>query len=711
MARLKPNRRTFLTGGGALVITAVLPLKARATPYGGTFMPNAHVRVGQDGIVTVLVSKSELGQGTMTGLTTLVAEELDADWEQMRAEHAPADVSLYANAIFGIQGTGGSTATPASWIPLRQAGAAARAMLVEAAAQLWGVGTEDVTVVRGIVSAQGGRSAHFGELVNLARQLTPPAEPTLKSPDRFVHIGNSVARIDAPEKSTGRAQYTIDVYREGMLTVALLRPPVFGARLVSFDATDALALPGVRRIEQVPSGIAVYADDTWSAFRGRDAVVAEWDDTDAETRSTDEMATVWAEAARRGDGGVAEEAGDVDQALKDAATVIEADYHFPFLAHAAMEPLDGAIELRDGSAEAWLGSQWQTSDQNEIAAVLGLDAADVALNTMYVGGSFGRRTQQDNHVAAEVAHVAKAAGPGTYKVVWSREDDMRGGYYRPMVAHHMKGGLDADGTIVGWRHSVASQSILSGSPFEQFVVDGIDGSSIEGARALPYLLANMRLDVTNMESKVPVLWWRAVGHTHTAYVVETFLDELLGAAGEDPVAGRLALLKDDDPRFAGVLQRVAEMADWRGRDGGADIARGVALHKSFGGYVAIVADVSLTGGSPRVHKIFAAVDIGRVINPAIVETQVVGGIGFGLSAALFEELRLRPGGHVAASNYDSYRILRNHEMPDVEVATIDSDLDPTGIGEPSLPPAAPAVANAIRRMTGETPRRLPFAAA
>ncbi|MGP1255510.1 MAG: molybdopterin cofactor-binding domain-containing protein [Kiloniellales bacterium] len=708
MGQVRATRRSFLAGSAGLVIAAVLPRPSLAGRRAGAFAPNAFVRVAEDSSVTVLVKHSEFGQGTWTGLTTMVAEELDADWSQMRAENAPANVELYASSIFGVQGTGGSTATPASWIPMRQAGAAARAMIVEAAARLWALPAEEIDVSAGIVShAASGRTATFGDLATAAADSRPPTEPRLKTPDRFVLIGRNVPRIDAPEKSNGTAQYGIDVFREEMLNVAVARPPRFGATLTSFDPVPALAVPGVRRVAQIPSGVAVYADDTWAAFQGRAALDVTWDESKAERRSSEEMIRVWAEAARAG-GTVAETTGDPDTALAEAVEVLEAEYRFPFLAHAALEPLNGVIALSSDRAEMWMGSQWQTSDQNAAAEVLGLAPESVAINTTLTGGSFGRRTTQDNHFVTELSHLARAAGPGSYKLVWSREDELQGGYYRPLTAHYLQGGLDADGNIVAWRNNVATQSLLAGSAFEQFVVDGIDGSSIEGSRGLPYALPNAEVTLTTMESAVPVLWWRAVGHTHTAYATETFLDELLERGGKDRVQGRLDLLQETAIRDRGVLQRVAETANWQGPDAGNGIARGVALHKSFNSYVAMIADVSDDGGQPRVHRVWVAVDCGIAINPAVVKAQIAGGLGFGLSAALFEEVKLLDGGHVETSNYDRYRILRNSEMPEVEVSIVESTLDPTGIGEPGTPPIAPAVGNAWRALTGETPRRLPI---
>ncbi|NSX53963.1 xanthine dehydrogenase family protein molybdopterin-binding subunit [Parasulfitobacter algicola] len=708
MGELKPTRRAFLAGSAGLVLAVSLPRRLRAQSNAQTFVPNAFIRVAPDNTVTVLVKHIEFGQGTWTGLTTMVADEMDADWTQMRAEHAPADASLYANALFGIQGTGGSTATPSSWMPMRQAGAAARAMLVDAAARTWDVPAGEITVSNGVVSHVGsGQSASFGDLATAAADSTAPAEPTLKTSDQFTLIGKNVARIEVPQKTNGTAQFTIDVFRDGMQTVAVAHPPKFGATVGSFDATAALQVSGVNKVEQIPSGVAVYADDTWAAFQGRDALDITWDDANAELRSTEQIMTTWATAAR--DGGLtAEETGDLDAAMADAAQVIEAEYRFPYLAHASMEPLDAVIEVREDGAEVWTGSQIPTTDQATIAGILGFEPPNVTINTMLTGGSFGRRAQPDNQFVAELAAAAKASGPGNYKLQWSREDDMTGGYYRPLTVHYMQGGLDADGNIVGWRNNVATQSILKGSPFEAMIEGGIDATSIEGSTRMPYVLPNSKVTLATMDSRVPVLWWRSVGHTHTAYATETFLDELLEKGGKDRVQGRLDILSGDAGRDRAVLERVAEISGWQGVDAGNGIARGVALHESFNSYVAMVADVSDDGGQPRVHKVWVAVDCGIAINPSIIEAQVAGAIGYGLSAAMFEEITLLDGGMVDQANYDLYRILRNTEMPEIEVSIMDSSADPTGIGEPGTPPIAPAVGNAWRALTGETPKRLPF---
>ncbi|MGB3555889.1 MAG: xanthine dehydrogenase family protein molybdopterin-binding subunit [Jannaschia sp.] len=712
----KPSRRAFLAGSAGLVLALHLPGKGRAQAMpemmaDGQFAPNAFVRIAPDNTVTVLVKHIEIGQGANTGLPILVAEELDADWSQMRAEQAPADAVIYANAAFGIQGTGGSTGLSSSYMQMRQAGAAARAMLVSAAAQGWGVDPTEVTVSRGVVSHDGsGRSATFGELAEAAAQGAVPVDVALKDPKDFVLIGGEgVTRLDSEAKSTGAAQFTIDVYRDGMQVVSMVHPPRFGATVATVDDGAALAVPGVVAVRQVPSGVAIYAENTFAALRGRDAVVVGWDETGAETRSTEEIVEEFT-AAARAPARVVDEAGDIDAALAEADRVIEADYVFPYLAHAALEPLDGVIELRGDGAEVWSGMQIPTISQGTMAGVLGMDPAAIAVNTMFTGGSFGRRATPDSHFAAELAEVAKAAGPGAYKLMWTRENDMKGGYYRPLTVHNLKAGLDAEGNITGWANTVANQSIMADGPFAAMMQDGLDPTSYEGSNDLAYDLPATRLSWAQMRNPVPVLWWRSVGHTHTAYAVETFLDEVLLAAGRDPVQGRLDLVKADRPRDRAVLERVAEMANWAG-PGSGERRLGVAVARSFGSFVAQIAEVEDRDGMPHVSRVWCAVDCGVAVTPDVIRAQMEGGIGYGLGTVLHDEITLGEGGVVQQSNFDSYRMLRLPEMPRIEVSILDSDVDPTGVGEPGTPPIAPAVSNAWRALTGAMPYRLPYRAA
>src|SRR5919108_1634263 len=707
------TRRTAVQGIAGLVIGLYLPRGLRTAaaapfPVAPPFAPNAFVRIGTDNTVTVLIKHIEFGQGPFTGLATLVAEELDADWSQMRAEHAPSNPELYKNLFFGVQGTGGSSAVANSYDQMRQAGATARAMLVDAAAQTWNVPASEITVEGGVLRhPRTRRQGRFGQFAEAAARLPVPPNVKLKDPSAFRLIGKdgAVKKLDAVVKTNGKAQFTMDIRERGMLTVVVARPPRFGARVASFDAADARAVSGVVDVRQIPTGVAVYADGFWPAKKARDRLRISWDESNAERRGSEQLIAEY-RALARGPGLVAAAHGDVDAALGRANKVIEAEFVFPYLAHATMEPLDAFLRWDGQRAVARFGSQFQTGEHQAIAKVLGLPFERVELETMLAGGSFGRRAQQTMHVAAELAEVAKAIGPGRpVKVVWTREDDMRGGYYRPLTVHRMRGAVE-NARVVAWADTVVTQSLLKDSPFAAMIQNGIDATSVEGSREIPYDVANFRCDLHTTDVGVPVLWWRSVGHTHTGYAVECFVDELLQSAGQDPVAGRLALM-GKAPREAGVLRAVADLARWSGPGPVNGRARGVAVVKSFGSHIAQIAEVSAgEGDGPRVHKVWCAVDCGVAVNPTGIRGQMESGIGFGLGHALFAEVFLHEGRPMMA-NFDTYRPLRIHEMPEVEVTILRSNEKPTGVGEPGVPPIAPAVANAMARLDFGRPRRLP----
>lgn len=705
------TRRCFLAGGTGLMLGLMLPLgrgRAQMTVT-GPFAPNAFIRIGTDDLVTVMIKHIEMGQGPYTGLATLVAEELDADWAQMRAMGAPADDTLYANLAFGAQGTGGSTAIANSFMQMRKAGAAARAMLVAAAAQEWGVPAAEITVKAGVVAHPSGKSSGFGALTEKAATQPVPEDPPVKAAKDFVLIGTDRPKLDTVAKSNGTAQFTMDVYRDDMLTVVVAHPPKFGATVARVDDKAALAVKGVQMVRQIPSGVAVYATNTYAALKGRDALVVEWDDSAAETRSSAQMFADYVNAAAQG-GQTVEEQGDL-AAMEGAAKVLEAEYHFPYLAHAPMEPLDAVIEVKAGRAEMWFGSQFPSFDRPTVAKALGIAPENVSINVLLAGGSFGRRAQGSAHLADEAGQIAKAAGrDGAFKLVWTREDDLKGGYYRPMTVHKFRAGLDAQGKIVAWENIVANQSIMMGTPMEAMLKGGPDNTSFEGSTGLPYQFGARRIGWARMESPVSVLWWRSVGHTHTAYAVETFLDEVLQAAGKDPVQGRLELLPPDATRERGVIEKVAEISGWAGpvRDGK---GYGIAYTKSFNTYVAEVVEVEDRGGQPHVTRVWCAVDCGIAVNPNVIRAQMEGGIGYALGTALHNRISLAPGGAVEQSNFHDYPMLRIHEMPAVEVAIIQSDADPTGVGEPGVPPLAPALANAWRALNGTRQYQLPFGGA
>lgn len=712
------SRRTMLKGASALVIGLYLPTAVRAQSgaaqalkgdgTAAVFAPNAFVRVGADDIVTVLSKHIEFGQGPFTGLATLVAEEMDADWSKMRVEHAPSDPQVYKNLLFGIQGTGGSTAIANSYEQMRKAGATARALLVRAASEAWNVPAGEIIVEKSVLKhAASNRQSGFGAFADAAAKLPVPDDVPLKSPADFKLIGRdgAVKKIDVPDKTDGKAQFTIDIREADMLTVVVAHPPRFGGKVATYDANDALKIPGVVAVKVIPSGVAVYAQGMWPAIKGREALKITWDESKAEKRGSDQLIEEYRALARK-PGLVAGTHGDAEAALKGAAKVIEAEYIFPYLAHAPMEPLDGYMRWDGERVVARFGSQLQTGDHMTIAKVFGVTPDKVQIETMLAGGSFGRRATPDSHIAAELAQAAKAIGPNKpVKLVWTREDDLHGGYYRPLFVHRLRGAVQ-NGKIVAWSNTIVGQSFLKGSAFEAMIKDGIDATSVEGSKEIPYEVADFRCELHTPEVGVPTLWWRSVGHTHTGYAVECFIDELLQAAGKDPVAGRLELM-GKAPRHAGVLRAVAELAKWSGPNPVNGRARGVAVVESFNSFIAQIAEVSAgEGGEPRVHKVWCAVDCGVAVNPDVIRAQMEGGIGFGLGHMLFGEITLKDG-KPEQDNFDTYRSLRINEMPEIEVTIVNSTEKPTGVGEPGVPPIGPAVANAMARLGMSRPRRLP----
>ena len=677
-----------------------------STESGSTDM-GPFIRIGTDNTVTVIIKHLDKGQGVTTGLPTIVAEELDADWSQMRVEFAPADASRYNNLFFGpFQGTGGSTSIANSWAQLRQAAAGGRAMLVGATAAAWDVPAEEITVQRGKLRHAGSqKEATFGEMALRAADVNPPDEPVLKDPADFSLIGTRLARLDSAGKTDGSTEFTIDVNRPGMLMAVVQHPPKFGATVKSFDSEAALAVPGVTDVVEITRGVAVVADSYWSAQKGRQALTVEWDFNDAELRSSDELFADY-EAIAAGEGVPARNDGEAGAVLADAANIIRREFRFPFLAHAAMEPMDCVVELSAAACDIWTGSQLPTADQQIAAGLLGLLPEQVTIHTLYAGGSFGRRAVPDSDFVAEAVMVAKAIdGRAPIKLLWSREDDMRAGRYRPMSYHVLEGALDASGNIEAWRHRVAIQSFMRGTFFEGMIEDGVDGSAVEGARGLPYAIPNVRVDWHEVENGVPTLWWRSVGHTQNGYATEVFLDELAHAAGRDPLEIRRELLKDH-PRHLAVLELAAAKAGW-GESMGPGRGRGIAVHESFSSFVAEVVEVSVADGSFTVDKVVCAVDCGIAVNPDVIKAQMEGGIAYALSAALREEVTLTEG-EVQQGNFDRYRILRIDEMPAVEVHIVSSTEAPTGVGEPGVPPLAPALANALFAATGKRIDRLPI---
>jgi len=711
-----PSRRRFLIGAvaapaGFSVGYYLLGSSARAEGPTDTINPFAgYVEIGTDNRVTVLSAHMDMGQGCYNGIATLVAEELDADWAQIDVIGAAGNPTLYGNVTWGgtVQGTGGSSAMASSFERYRRAGATARAMLVAAAVEQWNVPAAEIYVAKGMVAHGSGQIATFGELAAKAATMPVPADVPLKDPSAWTMIGNAqLRRYDSLPKSTGKQDFTIDVTLPGMLTAVMIHPPLFGATVKSFDASRATSVKGVVDVVETPRGLAVVADTMWAAIKGREQVAVEWDESKAETRSSDELLAHYKDLARQPAPATARNDGDAPQAFASAAKVLEASFQFPYLAHAALEPLNAVARRNDdGTLEVWGGHQIPDLYQATAAQIADITPDKVKLHVLKTGGSFGRRATPDSDVIVEAVSVAKALGwRAPVKVQWTREDDMKGGRYRPMYVHTLKAGIDADGNLVAWHNHIVGQSIAKGSPFEGMIQNGIDPTSVEGASNIPYAIPNLRVDLTTTDVGVPVLWWRAVGSTHTAYAVEAFLDEVAEAAGKDPVEFRLALLKDH-PRHAGVLRLAAEKAGW-GTPAAQGRFRGVAVAESFSTYVAQIAEVSVAAGGIKVERVVCAVDCGIAINPDQVRAQMEGGIGYGLGAILKSQVTLT-GGAVDQGNFDSYEVLRIEEMPQVEVHIVPSQEPPTGVGEPGVPPIGPAVANAVYAATKKRIRVLPF---
>jgi isoquinoline 1-oxidoreductase beta subunit len=704
--------------GSTLLVGCSLPdiLSAGSKVKPGPFGP--FLKFSPDGLVTVVSKHVEVGQGNHAGLAAIAAEELDADWSRVAVEQAPANAKLYGNAAMGgTQGTGGSSAINNSWTQLRTAGAAARAMFVQAAAARWGVPAGEVTVSNGILAHPSGKRSGFGELVADAAKVAPPAAPKLKDPKTFTLIGTDrVRRKDSPAKSSGTARYTQDVRLPNMLVAMVAHPPRFGAKVASFDPSAARQVPGVVEVYEIPTGVAVVAQSTWAAWRGRDALQVQWDESKAEKRGT---AQILAEFKALASGKTAASGKDAWKAFDskgDAAKAaegvdaLEVAYDFPYLAHATMEPMNCVAMVGDGPPRMVFGSQTPTLDQMNAARIVGALPGSVQIETLFAGGSFGRRANFQSDYAAECLHIAKKVGGGRpVKLVWTREDDMRAGYYRPLTHHAVRITTDIAGYPATWRHRVVTQSIMKGAPPGAPGAGGLDATAVEGALGSPYYKATPIVDaqVITPDVGVPVLWWRSVGATHTAYVMEHTIDQLARRAGKDPVDYRRALYgKAGAKRHLAVLDLAAEKAGWT-TPAPAGWTRGVAVHESFGSVVAQVAEVKLENGQPRVGRVVTAIDCGTAVAPDQIAAQMEGGTCYGLSGTMFGEITMTDG-VVDQANFDSYRVLRNSEAPTVETYILPSAAPPSGVGEPGTPVIGPAVANALLAITGKPTLSQPF---
>ena len=712
------TRRDLVVGatlvGGALLVGCSPGdlLSVGAKEDFGAFGP--FIKIGADGAVTVISKHIEFGQGNHAGLAAIVAEELDADWTKVKVEQAPAIAKVYANTGMGVQGTGGSSAISNSWTQLRQAGAGAKAMFVEAAANKWNAPAGEITVKDSVVShAKTGKSATFAELLPEAGKIAPPKAPVLKDPKTFTLIGTDrVRRKDSQAKSDGTARFTQDVQMPDMLTAMVAHAPRYGAKVASFDATEAKKVAGVVEVYQIPTGVAVVAQNTWAARKGREALKVSWDEAGAEKASSDTLAANYRQWAA-GKGTLPEKTEwqafetKGDAAKKVQGTIFETTYDFPFLSHAAMEPMNCVAQVGTGKAKLTFGSQIPTVDQLNTAKIVGMLPGAVEIETLFAGGSFGRRANFQSDYVAECVEIAKKVGKmRPVKLVWTREDDMAAGYFRPLTHHALKITLDKDGYPVSWRHRVVTQTLMKGSPMP---TKGVDETTVEGTKGSPYLKATPVVDaqVLMPDVNIPVLWWRSVGATHTAFVMEHTIDQLARKAGKDPVAYRRTLYeKAGATRHLAVLNLAAEKAGWD-KPAPAGWSRGIAVHESFGTLVAQVAEVKLVDGQPKVGRVVTAVECGTPISPDQIAAQMEGGICYGLSAALYGKVSLKDG-VVEQTNFDTYRVLRNSEAPTVETYIVPSGNAPSGTGEPGTPVIAPAVANALLALTGQATTSLPF---
>ncbi len=709
------DRRSFLktglAGATGLVIGFYLPGKREvfaATPATAPQVMNAFIQITPDDKVTILISKSEMGQGVETSLAMLAAEELGCDWKRIHTEFAPA-AQVYFDPAFGMQGTGGSQSIHSGWTPMRQAGAAARTMLIAAAAQKWGVDASECHAADGkIVHAASKRSATFGSLAEAAAQIPPPKEVKLKDPSQFTIIGKPTKRVDSHKKVNGTAGFGVDVRLPGMLHASVEHCPVFGGKVASFDATKAKAIPGVKDIlpimtgqPPVMTGVAVVADNTWTAFQGRKALDIKWDEGPNANASSASIRKTFVDAMAT-PGVVSRKEGDADAGLKSAATTVEAVYEAPYQAHQTMEPMSGTADVRADGVDLWVPTQFQTPSQQTGAAISGLSPDKVKVHTTYLGGGFGRRGWSD--FVAESAQLSKAMGRPV-QVIWKREDDTQHDYYRPASYIKMSAGLDASGKPTAFTARVACDSIMSWF-FPGSIRNGLDSSSVEGVSDFAYDVPNVLVDYHLMAGPIPMGFWRSVGASQNGFFSESFVDELAAAAKKDPYEFRRDLLSKK-PRHLGVLNLAAEKAGWhtplpKGR------YRGIAVLEAFSTYVAEVVEISIDKDSGvKVHRVVAAVDCGRVINPDTAEAQVSGAIIYGITAALKTEITIDKG-RVVQANFDTVPPVRMNEVPKIEVHFVPSDETPTGLGEPGVPPIAPAIANAIFAGTGKRIRKLPI---
>lgn len=702
------GRRDFLktSGASALVVGFALPLAPRRADAASaaaatTFAPNAWVRITPDGRVTVVCGSAEMGQGVLTAIPMLVAEELDADWRRVRVEQAPVD-KAYANPMFGMQATGGSTTVRAHWEPVRKAGAAAREMLVAAAAAQWKLPADRLRTDNGFVIAPDGRRVAYGALVAAASKQPVPADPKLKDDQSLRLLGKPLKRLDTPIKVDGSAKFGIDAQLDGALVAVMARAPQPGAKPARVDDAKARAVKGVRQVLTIPSGVAVLADGYWAAKKGRDALDIQWDLAAAAGLSSQKVSAMLVEGAMNAPA-VARDSGNLRDAVAASAVSVESQYEAPYLAHACMEPMNCTAWVKGDEVEIWAGTQSQGPAQGILGQVAQVTPAKVKVNTLLLGGGFGRRFAPDFTIDATL--LSKLSGRPV-KLIYTREDDMAAGFYRPASVARFEGAVDAKGRVTMLRCGVGSPSIMAASGFMKIPDNGVDHFALEGIDDHPYDIENQRIAYGRVEPGPQVWFWRSVGHSQNIFFIESFIDELAAAAKADPYEFRRAML-GKSPRHKGVLELAAQKAGW-GQPLPSGVFRGIAVAQSFGSYVAEVAEVSVAAdGTPRVHRVVAAVDCGKTVNPEIIRRQIEGGIVYGLSAALYGKITFKDG-RVEQGNFHDYPVLRMNEMPKVEVHILPSTEKPGGIGEPGTPPIAPAVTNAIFAATGKRVRTLPI---
>ena len=720
---LQLGRRSFLrvsaTAAGGLLVSLYLdlPLVAQqgAQPKPIVYPPDAFVHIRPDGEILITVNRLEFGQGVHTSLPMILADEMDADWSQVIAELAPA-ADVYKDPVFGIQLVGGSGSIAHSFQQYRELGARTRAMLVAAAAEQWEVAPDQCRTDASVVHGPGGTSATYAELAEAAARQPIPVTVRLKDPSQFRLVGKRIRRLDSRPKCDGSLKFGLDLDLPGMKTAVVAHPPVFGGRVRSLDDTAARGVEGVREVFEIPlvkgTGVAVVADTFWTAKQARDRLKIEWDLSAVEHADSGELSAKYKELART-PGNVAVSRGD--QNAMDAiaaANRMVVEYEFPYLAHVPMEPLNTTIRFDGDRAETWVGSQFQTVDQMAIADVLGLKPEQVTFHTEMAGGGFGRRAVPDSHVQREAAVIARRLRGTPVKLVWTREDDVQGGYYRPMHVHRVEIGIGQDGMPAAWRHVVVGQSLVAGTPFAAMLVkNGVDETAVEGTADTHYNIPNFHVSAHHPTVNVPVLWWRSVGHTHNAFVMETLIDELATRARMDPIVYRRKLLKAD----AGKLRRALDLMDEKSAPWRTKLPKGHALgiscHESFGTAVACAVDVSIENKRPRIHRVTIALDPGIAVNPLTIESQFQGGVAFGVSQLMAKGAITLKDGRVEQRNFDGYTPPYINDAPvAVDVHIVPSSEQPSGCGEPPVPVISPAVVNALARLTGTRHRSLPLTA-